>query len=75
MILFPKVPSILIYPTNQLTPSSWGFLSETVTEQTAENNELQEWFKTLLDEDRLRQFQAESGDFSEVPSIQKIERW
>lgn len=73
-----KVPTILVYPTDQSVsaPSSWGFLSETVTEQTAENKEHREWFKTYLDDDRRRQCQAEARDPSDVPgSIEMVERW
>jgi len=73
---FLKVPTILVYPTNQLTPSSWGFLSETPTEQSAENKDTREWFKTYLDEDRLRQVQIEAKDKSDVPaSIDVVEKW
>jgi hypothetical protein len=47
-----------------------------MTEQTAENKEHKEWFKTWLDEDRLRQVQIEAKDKSDVPqSIQEVERW
>ncbi|KAH7321601.1 hypothetical protein BKA65DRAFT_598749 [Rhexocercosporidium sp. MPI-PUGE-AT-0058] len=71
-----KVPTILVYPTNQLTPSSWGFQSETDTERQAENKEHQEWFKTYLDEERLREVQMIAKDPSDVPSsIEVVERW
>jgi hypothetical protein len=59
-----------------LIPSSWGFLSETPTEQSAENKDHREWFKTYLDEDRLRQVQIEAKDKSDVPaSMEVVERW
>ncbi|KAH8591554.1 hypothetical protein B0O99DRAFT_675246 [Bisporella sp. PMI_857] len=74
-----KVPTILVYPAHQShpkTPSSWGFLSETATEQTAENKEHREWFKTYIDEDRLRQAQQEAKNQSDVPrSIEEVESW
>jgi len=70
------VPTILVYPTNQLIPSSWGFQSETDTERQAENKEHQEWFKTYLDEERLREVQTMAKDPSDVPSsIEVVERW
>ncbi|KAL2068019.1 hypothetical protein VTL71DRAFT_16117 [Oculimacula yallundae] len=71
-----KVPTILVYPTNQPTPSSWGFQSETDTERQAENKEHQEWFKTYLDEDRLHEVQMAARDPSEAPSSMAIvEKW
>jgi hypothetical protein len=65
-----------VYPTNQLTPSSWGFFADTTTVQTAENTEHREWFKTFLDEEQLRQAQARVQDKSDLPSsVEEVERW
>jgi hypothetical protein len=41
-----KVPTVIVYPQNSQEPSSWGFLSESVVEQTATDKEYREWFKT-----------------------------
>lgn len=74
-----KVPTILVYPNDQgsnPSPSSWGFISDTPTEQSAENRETKEWFKTYLDEDQLRQRQAEAKDKSMLPkSVEEVEKW
>jgi hypothetical protein len=69
-----KVPTVLVYPTGSRTPSSWGFLSETIAETTAEDKEYKEWFKTSLDPEKLRQKQLE--DPGGAPrSIQEVEKW
>lgn len=70
-----KVPTVLVYPKNSTTPSSWGFLSEKSTEQMSEHKECKEWFKTFLDEDRLQQARRNSQIQGVVPeSIQEVER-
>lgn len=57
-------------------PCSWGFLSETDTERQAEHKEHQEWFKTYLDEERLKEVQSLAKDTSSVPSsIEVVEKW
>jgi hypothetical protein len=68
------VPTVLVYPTRGRKPSSWGFLSETIAETTAEDKEYKEWFKTSLDPEKLRQKQLE--DPGGAPkSIQEVEKW
>ncbi|KAF2836931.1 hypothetical protein M501DRAFT_978671 [Patellaria atrata CBS 101060] len=69
-----KVPTVLVYPTNQPHPSSWGFLSETTAEQTAENKEYVEWFKTYLDVTRLQQKQRDDPNDA-AESIEQVEKW
>ncbi|KAF2489449.1 hypothetical protein BU16DRAFT_472014 [Lophium mytilinum] len=70
-----KVPTILVYPNDQPNPSSWGFLSETMTEVTAVDKEFREWFKTFLDEGRLSQAQRDAKDPADVPkSIEEVEK-
>jgi len=70
-----KVPTVLVYPKNSTTPSSWGFLSEKSTEQMSEDKECKEWFKTFLDEDRLQQAQRSLQTQGVCPaSIQEVER-
>lgn len=69
-----KVPTVLVYPHHSQIPSSWGFNSETISEQTAEDREYREWFKTYLDIVRLQRAQAEHPQ--ETPaSIQEVEKW
>ncbi|EOD52990.1 putative hsp70 family protein [Neofusicoccum parvum UCRNP2] len=69
-----KCPTVLVYPHQSPTPSSWGFQSETISEQTAEDREYREWFKTYLDPARLQQAQAEFPQ--ETPgSVQEVEKW
>lgn len=69
-----KVPTILVYPNHQPNPSSWGFLSETRSEQNAPDKDYKDWFKTFLDPARLRQKQAEDPHYS-PSSIDEVERW
>lgn len=69
-----KVPTILVYPINQNEPSSWGFLSETIAEQTAEDKEYKEWFKTCLDPQKLRQKQTEDPE-NAPKSLAEVEKW
>lgn len=70
-----KVPTVLVYPKNSTTPSSWGFLSETSSEQMSDNKECKEWFKTFLDEDRLLQARRDTKNQDVCPeSIQEVER-
>ncbi|KKY22242.1 putative hsp70 family protein [Diplodia seriata] len=69
-----KVPTVLVYPHNSQVTSSWGFNSETISEQTADDREYREWFKTYLDVFRLQRAQAELPN--ETPrSIQDVEKW
>ncbi|KAL8810328.1 MAG: hypothetical protein Q9200_002665 [Gallowayella weberi] len=68
-----KVPTILVYPSNTRTPSSWGFLSETATEQNAGDKNYKHWFKTFLDPSRLGQKQAEGPTYS-PRSMEEVER-
>ncbi|KAI4225646.1 MAG: hypothetical protein L6R36_003762 [Xanthoria steineri] len=68
-----KVPTILVYPNDQKKPSSWGFLSETVTEQNAPDKAYKDWFKTFLDPARLGQKQAEDPVHS-PRSLEEVER-
>lgn len=71
-----KVPTILMYPSIGGEPSSWGFLSESPGEQNSEDKECREWFKTFLDEDRLKQVLAENHGSSDLPrSITEVEGW
>ncbi|KAL8693159.1 MAG: hypothetical protein Q9224_003805 [Gallowayella concinna] len=68
-----KVPTILVYPNHTQTPSSWGFLSETATEQNAGDKDYKDWFKTFLDPSRLGQKQAEDPAYS-PRSMEEVER-
>ncbi|KAL8669022.1 MAG: hypothetical protein Q9168_006377, partial [Polycauliona sp. 1 TL-2023] len=68
-----KVPTILVYPHHQNKPSSWGFLSETISEQNAADKDYKDWFKTFLDPARLSQKQAEDPVYSPC-SLEEIER-
>ncbi|OCK81384.1 hypothetical protein K432DRAFT_434183 [Lepidopterella palustris CBS 459.81] len=70
-----KVPTILVYPDNSDTPSSWGFLAETPQEQNGVGKESKEWFKIMLDEERLQQMQRNTSDPSKVPKIYEVEKW
>ncbi|KAI4122382.1 MAG: hypothetical protein LQ338_005855, partial [Usnochroma carphineum] len=69
-----KVPTILVYPNHQPEPSSWGFLSETPSEQNAADKDYKDWFKTFLDPVRLREKQAEDPVYS-PRSVAEVERW
>jgi hypothetical protein len=69
-----KVPTVVVYPTGSREPSSWGFLSETVAETTADDKEYKEWFKTCLDPEKLRLKQQEDPDGA-PESLQEVERW
>jgi hypothetical protein len=70
-----EVPTVLVYPKNSTIPSSWGFLSEKPTEQMSEDKECKEWFKTFLDEDKLRQAQGSLQSQGVCPaSIQEVEQ-
>ena len=66
-----KVPTIVVYPNHTTVPSSWGFLSETVTEQ---NKVFKDWFKTHLDPVRLALAQIQ--DPEDAPrSIEEVEKY
>ena len=74
-----KVPTTLVYPKNSPYPSSWGFLSENPTEQFAEDKIYWEWFKTYLDEGRLRLAQERAArKDANIPvprSMGEVEKW
>ncbi|KAF2646542.1 hypothetical protein P280DRAFT_464746 [Massarina eburnea CBS 473.64] len=68
-----KVPTVIVYPYDDPTPSSWGFLSENTAEGTARDKEYKEWFKTCLDPERLAEKQRE--DPEDAPeSIEEVEK-
>ncbi|KAF2279926.1 uncharacterized protein EI97DRAFT_477419 [Westerdykella ornata] len=69
-----KVPTVIVYPNHASEPSSWGFLSETVAESTAEDKDYKEWFKTCLDPAKLAQKQREDPD-SAPKSLEEVEKW
>jgi hypothetical protein len=69
-----KVPTVVVYPTGSREPSSWGFLSETIAETTAEDKEYKEWFKICLDPEKLRIRQREDPEGAPA-SLQEVERW
>ena len=70
-----EVPTVLVYPKNSTSPSSWGFLSETSSEQMSDDKECKEWFKTFLDEDMLLQARRDTKNQDVCPkSIQEVER-
>ncbi|KAF2728383.1 hypothetical protein EJ04DRAFT_546806 [Polyplosphaeria fusca] len=69
-----KVPTVVVYPHGQSEPSSWGFLSETIAETTAEDKEYKEWFKTCLDPEKLRQKQLEDPE-SAPRDMAEVEKW
>lgn len=69
-----KVPTVLVYSKNTNEPSSWGFLSETATEQYSDDKEYVDWFKTFLDPNRLAEKQRD--DPEDAPrSMAEVERW
>ncbi|KAI4920818.1 hypothetical protein J4E85_008933 [Alternaria conjuncta] len=70
-----KVPTLLVYPQNSETPSSWGFLAETAQEGSGAGHESREWFKIMLDEDLLEQMRSNSSEPSKVPHIHEVEKW
>lgn len=64
-----------MYPKNSTVPSSWGYLSEKPAEQMSEEKECKEWFKTFLDDDRLRIAQRASQGSAVCPSsMAEVER-
>ncbi|CAN9174497.1 unnamed protein product [Alternaria alternata] len=70
-----KVPTLLVYPQDSATPSSWGFLAETAQEASGAGYESREWFKIMLDEDLLEQMRRKSGEPNKVPHIHEVEKW
>ncbi|KAG9188090.1 hypothetical protein G6011_02013 [Alternaria panax] len=70
-----KVPTLLVYPQDSATPSSWGFLAETAQETSGAGYESREWFKIMLDEDLLEQMRSKSSEPAKVPHIQEVEKW
>ncbi|KAF2746172.1 hypothetical protein M011DRAFT_469029 [Sporormia fimetaria CBS 119925] len=69
-----KVPTVVVYPNDSSEPSSWGFLSETVSESTAEDKDYKEWFKTCLDPEKLQQKQKEDPEGA-PGSLAEVEKW
>ncbi|OAL00042.1 hypothetical protein IQ06DRAFT_250606 [Phaeosphaeriaceae sp. SRC1lsM3a] len=69
-----KVPTVVVYPNGSIEPSSWGFLSETIAETTAEDKEYKEWFKTCLDPEKLQLKQREDPEGA-PSSLHEVERW
>ncbi|CAN9345166.1 unnamed protein product [Alternaria alternata] len=70
-----KVPTLLVYPQDSATPSSWGFLAETAQEASGAGYESREWFKIMLDEDLLEQMRRKSSEPNKVPHIHEVEKW
>ncbi|KAJ8109602.1 hypothetical protein OPT61_g7339 [Boeremia exigua] len=70
-----KVPTLLVYPENSSTPSSWGFLAETAQEVSGAGHQSREWFKIMLDENLLEQMRKKANHPSEVPQIHEVEKW
>ena len=68
-----KVPTVVVYPTNQSSPSSWGFVSESSSEQNADDKDYKDWFKTYLDPARLAHTQQEDPEGA-PKSIQEVEK-
>lgn len=71
-----KVPTVIVYSTTtpNPTPSSWGFLSETVAETTAQDKDYKEWFKTLLSPPHL--LRKQKSDPENAPaSMVEVEQW
>ncbi|KAN0119207.1 hypothetical protein V8E51_001415 [Hyaloscypha variabilis] len=69
------VPTILVYPKNSSTPSSWGFYSEHPNEQNGRDKVCKEWFKTYLDEEKLRRLLKDPNNHGIGPtSIQEVEK-
>ena len=68
-----KVPTLLVYPNNNPQPCSWGFLSETSSEQYADDKDFKDWFKTYLDPIRLAEAQKDDPD-NTFRSIQEVEK-
>ncbi|PSN75303.1 hypothetical protein BS50DRAFT_567996 [Corynespora cassiicola Philippines] len=69
-----KVPTVVVYPSGDPNPSSWGFLSETIAETTSSDKEYKEWFKTCLDPWKLHQKQLEDPEGA-PGSLQEVQKW
>ncbi|KAL8745997.1 MAG: hypothetical protein Q9190_001923 [Brigantiaea leucoxantha] len=69
-----KVPTIVVYPSHEHKPSSWGFLSETAAEQNADDKDYKDWFKTFLDPHRLKQKQLDDPNYC-PKDVQEVEQW
>jgi len=65
---------VVVYQNDVSEPSSWGFLSETIAETTAEDKDYKEWFKTSLDPTKLAQKQAEDPEGA-PKSLAEVEKW
>jgi hypothetical protein len=71
-----KVPTIVVYPKNQLGPTHWGFPADTVAIQTADNLDHCEWFKIFIEDSELQQAQKRVQGDAVVPrSRDELERW
>jgi len=64
----------VVYPRGSETPSSWGFTSETRTEQHGDDRIYCDWFKRLLDPNVLRQAQAKDPQNS-PRSQAEVDKW
>jgi hypothetical protein len=70
-----QVPTILVYPKNSSTPSSWGFYSEHPSEVMSQDKDCKDWFKTYLDEEKLRAALRDPNKHGIAPaSIQEVEK-
>ena len=67
-----KVPTTLVYDGERL--SSWGFLCETRDEQYGDGKKLREWFKTLLNLERLEEYQEEDPEHA-PQSMAEVRAW
>lgn len=63
-----------MYPRGLSTPSSWGFLAETVREKGTDDD-VQEWFKIWLDEQFLEHTRKNAPNGDKLPSIRQVEAW
>ena len=68
-----KVPTIVVYPNSQSMPCSWGFLSESSSEQNADDKDYKDWFKTYLDPVRLAQGQRDDPE-NTPRSVKEVEK-
>jgi molecular chaperone DnaK (HSP70) len=69
------VPTVVVYDKQTSQVSSWGFMSETRTEQNNNSNrEYCDWFKTFLDPAVLKQ--AQTKDPENSPKSQaSVDKW
>ncbi|KAF1998144.1 hypothetical protein P154DRAFT_263300 [Amniculicola lignicola CBS 123094] len=71
-----KVPTVIVYPSSPANspPSSWGFLSETIAETNSDDKDFREWFKTMLDPDKLKAKQKEDPEGA-PGSLAEVQMW